>query len=199
MNVLLEKDTELTEADKALFGSFGVGSRIRPPYRILNPQCFHIGRHVSIREGAFLNAYTDLTVLHGFVDPAFRGDFAPDDYRYAPRVDIGDQVQIGRFMLMSCTAHIEIEAAVVFSDRTFVGDNNHSARHPEVPIVFQPNKAGRPVRIGRGSWIGVGACVLAGTSLGRNTVVGANAVVRGDFPDRAVLGPPMAEVWYVRE
>lgn len=198
-NVLLEKSTELTSDDKKLFRYFGEHAKIRPPYRILNPQRIAIGDRTSIREGCHINAFLDLSFLMDYIDPAYRADFREAQYRFEPALDIGREVQIGRFVFMSCNRSISIEDRVVLSERVFVGDNNHSTTHPDVPIVQQPNTPGRPVVIGTGSWIGVGAAILAGTELGRNTAVGANSVVRGgQYPDHAVIGPPPAVVLYRR-
>ena len=198
-NVLLEKRTPLTEKDKRLFAYFGVGAKIRPPLRILNPHRISIGDRTAIREGCHINAFIDLSFLMDFIDPAHRDAFSRDQYLYDPRIEIGREVQIGRFAFMSCTSSIVIERNVVLSERVFIGDNNHSFSHSDVPIVQQPNKTGSAVVIGQGSWIGVGAALLSGTRLGRNCVVGANSVCRGDeFPSHAVIGPEPAKVLYRR-
>jgi len=123
------------------------------------------------------------------------------DYRM-PRCDgmevlaqLHHQFHRPRIVLWSDT----IERNVVLSERVFIGDNNHTFSHPDVPIVQQPNKPGEPVVIGQGSWIAVGAAILAGTRLGRNCVVGANSVCRGEeFPSHAVIGPEPARLLYRR-
>jgi acetyltransferase-like isoleucine patch superfamily enzyme len=198
-NVLLEKTTPLTKRDKALFAYFGVDAKIHPPFRILNPQRIRIGDVTSIREGSHINAFIDLSFLRRYVDPRHRDRFPVEQYQYDPRIDVGREVQIGRFAFMSCTRSIVIEDYVVLSERVFIGDNNHSFTHPDVPIVQQPNTPGDPVVAGKGSWVGVGAALLAGTRLGRNCVVGANSVCRGgEFPSYSVIGPEPAKVLYRR-
>jgi acetyltransferase-like isoleucine patch superfamily enzyme len=199
MNVLLEKDTPLTSDDKALFAHFGEGSKIRPPFRVLNPQNIVIGDFVSIRENAYIHAYTDLSSIHQYIEQRYQGDFDLDSYRYDSKIVLGNQIQIGPGVLISCTMRVELEDGVVFSHNVYVGDNNHTFAHPKVPIMQQPNQPGRPVRIGTGSWLGFGACVLPGTTLGRNTVVGAQAVVhRGEYPDYAVIGSEKAKVLFIQ-
>jgi acetyltransferase-like isoleucine patch superfamily enzyme len=197
--LLLEKDKPLTTREKKLFGSFGVGAKIRPPFRILNPQRIFIGDYVSIREECYLHAYHDLTKLHEFIEDRFKKDFDLSQYRYDARIEIGREVQIGRNFFISCTNSVTIERNVTISERVFIGDNNHSFSHPEVPIMQQPNKVGTPIVVGRGSWVGAGASLLGGTRLGKNSVVGTLSVVKEEFPDYAVIGPKPARLLYVKQ
>jgi acetyltransferase-like isoleucine patch superfamily enzyme len=198
MDILLEKNTPLTEEEKKLFGRFGLGAKIRPPFRILNPQRIFIGDYVSIREELYLHAYEDLTKLHAFIDDRYKKDFELSRYLYDSRIVIDREVQIGRNFFMSCTNLVEIGRNVTISERVFVGDNNHSFSHSEVPIMQQPNKVGTPITIGPGSWIGAGASILGGTRLGKNNVVGTLSVVTGEFPDHAVIGPEPAKLLFVK-
>lgn len=198
-NFLLETSEPLTSEDKARFAYFGENAKILPPLRILNPGNIVIGDRTAIREGCHINAFADLSFLLDYVDEKYRSDFDAEDYRYQSRIEIMRECQIGRFAFMSCTNSILIEQNVVLSERVFIGDNNHSFSHAEVPIVQQPNKPGDPVVIGRGSWLGVGSAILAGVELGRNSVVGANSVVRrGKYPSHAVIAAPAAEVAFRR-
>jgi acetyltransferase-like isoleucine patch superfamily enzyme len=199
VDVLLEKNEELTDEEKQLFGSFGVGAKIRPPFRILNPHRIFIGDYVSIREECYLHAYEDLTKLYSFIEDQYKGDFDLAQYRYNSRIVIGSEVQVGRNFFTSCTNSVEIGRNVTISERVFIGDNNHSFSHPEVPIMQQPNKVGVPIVVGSGSWIGAGASLLAGTRLGRNNVVGTLSVVKGEFPDHAVIGPEPAKLLFVKQ
>ena len=198
-NDLLETASPLTSEEKSRFAYFGVNAKILPPLRILNPGNVIIGDYTAIREGCHLNAFKDLTFLLDYVVPEYRAALAREDYKYDGHITIERECQIGRFVFMSCTREIHIEHHVVLSERVFVGDNNHSFAHPDVPIVQQPNTPGTPVTIRTGSWIGVGAAILAGVTLGRNTVVGANSVVReGEYPPHAVIGSPSSVVLFRR-
>ena len=199
MDVLLEKTEPLTNEEKQLFGSFGAGSKIRPPFRILNPHRIFIGENVSIREECYLHAYEDLSKLRDFIEEQYQGDFDPSQYKYDSRIAIGREVQIGRNFFISCTKSVEIGKNVTISERVFIGDNNHSFSHPHVPIMQQPNKVGTPIVVGQGSWIGAGASVLSGAQLGKNSVVGTLSVVKGEFPDYAVIGPEPAKLLFVKE
>lgn len=199
MDVLLEKNEPLTEDEKKLFGSFGVGAKIRPPFRILNPHRIFIGDYVSIREECYLHAYEDLKKLHAFIDERYKGDFDLAQYEYNSRIVIGREVQAGRNFFISCTNSVEIGRNVTLSERVFIGDNNHSFSHQEVPIMQQPNKVGIPIFVGSGSWIGAGASLLGGTRLGKNNVVGTLSVVKGEFPDHAVIGPEPAKLLFIKK
>jgi acetyltransferase-like isoleucine patch superfamily enzyme len=199
MDVLLEKSEPLTDEEKKLFGSFGVGAKIRPPFRILNPHRIFIGDYVSIREECYLHAYEDLTRLHAFIDDRYKDDFDLSQYKYDSRITIGREVQAGRNFFISCTNSVEIGRNVTISERVFITDNNHSFSHPEVPIMQQPNKIGIPVFVGSGSWIGAGASILPGTLLGKNNVIGTLSVVKGEFPDHAVIGPEPAKLLYIKK
>ena len=197
-DILLEKDEPLTSEEKKLFAYFGEGAKIRPPFRILNPHRISIGDHVSLREELYLHAYEDLTKLHEFVADEYKADFELDQYRYDSKIVIGREVQAGRNFFISCTSSVEIGRNVTISERVFIGDNNHSFSHPDVPIMQQPNKVGTPIEVGPGSWIGAGSSLLPGTRLGRNCVVGTLSVVKGEFPDHAVIGPEPAKLLFVR-
>ena len=197
-NVLIEKQTELTSKEKAMFGYFGEGAKIRPPFRILNPKRIFIGNKTSIREHAFIHAYQDATDLMNYIDAKYIADVKRKDYLYDSKIVIGNEIQIGRFLLMSCTNSIVLENNVLFSERVFIGDNNHTFSHPFIPIIQQPNKQGKEIFIGKGSWIGIGAAILAGTRMGQNSIVGANSVVDGEFPSHSVIGSEKAKLLFRR-
>ncbi|MGZ3867333.1 MAG: acyltransferase [Bacteroidia bacterium] len=182
-----------------MFKYFGENAKIRPPYRILNPQRISIGDYVSIREEAYIHAYQDISGNFKYIEEKYKKDFNINDYLYNSEVEIEREVQIGRNLFLSCCNKVVIGRNTTISERIFIGDNNHSFNHPFVPIMQQPNKPGKPVIVGPGSWIGAGAVLLHSTTLGRNTVVGANSIVQGDFPDHAVVGPEKAKLLFVKK
>ena len=198
-NILIETSSELTSKEKALFAYFGVGAKIKPPLRILNPHRIRIGDRAGIQEYCAISAFQDLTYLRQFIDKKYRDEFPEQDYIYDSSIDIGKEAQIGRFFFSTCTNEIVLEENVLISERVFVGDNNHTFKHPNVPIMQQPNQRGIPIRIKKGAWVGVGAAILKGTEIGAFSVVGANSVCKGRFPDRSVIGPEPAKVLYTLE
>ena len=118
MDILIEKNEPLTDDEKKLFGNFGVGAKLRPPFRILNPHRIFIGDYVSIREEAYLHAYEDLTKLHAFIDDRFKKDFDLNQYKYDSRIVIDREVQIGRNFFISCTHSVEIGRIMEVSMRS---------------------------------------------------------------------------------
>ncbi len=195
-NVLINTTAELTSEEKKLFAYFGEGSRIKPPIRILNPHRVHIGDRVTIQEYCSINAFQDLSFLRQYIAAEYKDEFNESDYFYNSKIILGNESQIGRFFFVSCTNLLELEENVLVSERVFMGDNNHSFTHPQVPIMQQPNQIGEPIIIKKGSWIGVGACILKGTQIGSFSVVGANSVCKDVFPDRSVIGTEPAKLLF---
>lgn len=197
-DILLEKDTELSSEEKKMFKYFGVNAKIKPPFRILNPDRISIGDYVSIREFGYIHCYQDLSGNFKYVEDQYKGDFDISEYLYDSELEIEREVQIGRNLFISCTNRILIGRNTTISERVFIGDNNHTFNHRYVPIMQQPNKIGDPVEIGQGSWIGAGSTVLHSTKTGRNCVIAANSLVQGEFPDYGVIGPEKARLLFVK-
>ena len=157
-NVLIDTKDNLSLEQQRLFKYFGVGAKIKPPIRILNPHRIAIGDRTSIQEGCHINAFEDLAFLRSYIENDYRDDFSDEDYIYDSSIEIGKENQLGRFLFISCTNHIVLEQNVLVSERVFIGDNNHSFSHMHVPIMQQPNQKGSQIVIQKGSWIG--ACLL---------------------------------------
>lgn len=158
-----------------------------------------MGDRTSIQEYSHINAFSDLSFLMDYIEPSYKKAFKSVDYRYDSKVHIDRECQIERFFFISCTASIRIHPNVLISERIFVGDNNHTFSHPNVPIMQQPNQKGKPAEIKKGGLDWRGGGVLKGTSLGMNSVVGNNSLVRGIFPDHAIIAAPRAQLITTRE
>ena len=193
-NVLIEKNEPLTSEDKKKFAYFGENAKILPPYRILNPQNIYIGDRVSIREFAYMHAYWDTSELMNYIDKKYLADFKKEQYIFESSIRIENETQIQRNLFISCTNSIIIGKNCTIAERVFIGDNNHSSAHPNVPIIQQPNQKGIPIHIKDGTWIGVGAAILGGTILGINNIVGSNSVVQGQYPNYAVIAMEKAKM-----
>jgi acetyltransferase-like isoleucine patch superfamily enzyme len=158
-----------TRLMRGRFASWGPGSQLEPPSKLVSPHLVSVGKGAHICEHAWLNAKDD------------RGDGKPT-------LRIGDSAYIGRFAHINAWRDVTIEDDVLIADRVFVSDCGHQYADPDLPIARQPDPFVGPVRLMRGCWIGVGAVILPGVTVGRNAVVAANAVVARDVPDRAVVG-----------
>ncbi len=160
------------------FGSFGRGSLIAfPASALYGEACIHLGRDTLVAGWATLSA--------GY---SMEQDDVP------PRaLVIGDRCVIGLRSGIVAHESIEIGDDVWFGQDVYVTDANHAFDDPERPIGHQLG-VHQPVSIGDGSWIGHGAVVLPGSRIGRNVVVAAGSVVRGEVPDRAVVGGVPAKV-----
>lgn len=107
-----------------------------------------------------------------------------------PSLVIGKRVQIRPGFHVVCVFSIVIGDDVLIADNVFLSDNTHTYSDINHPIVAQPLKVLRPVRIGSNAWLGRNVCVI-GASVGKNSVIGANSVVLQDVPDYSVaVGNP---------
>jgi len=116
---------------------------------------------------------------------------------YCVPVDgVPGQLRIGARCVFGFNNHIAavrevlIEDDVLTANNVYISDNYHEYENVEVPVMQQPIRYRRNVRIGRGTWIGENVCVI-GASVGSNCVIGANSVVTQDVPDYSVaVGAP---------
>src|SRR4051812_221844 len=118
-NILLIGHAELTVKDKKMFKYFGVGSKIKPPYRILNPHRISIGDKTSVQEHAHINAFENLIFLMDYIEDAYRKDFRKKYYRYNSNIFTDRECQIALFFFATCTSRIRIHRNVLISERVF--------------------------------------------------------------------------------
>ena len=150
---------------KFLFAQIGTSSHLKNP-RIDGFKNIRIGNKVFIEQGTWLAAL-----------PLMQANDC--------KLIIKDGTYIGRFGHIYATASIEIEEMVLIADKVYISDNLHSFDNIQLPVISQPVKQLKQVKIGAGAWIGENACII-GASVGKNSVVGANAVVTKDIPDFCV-------------
>lgn len=160
------------------FGSFGEGSLIGfPTATIYGERQIHIGTQTMVN--------TWVTLAAGY---------SPTQTTVPPRaLVIGDRCVIG--MRSGIVAHesITIGDDVWFGQDIYVTDANHGYQDPATPPGLQLGEH-EPVVIGEGVWIGHGSTILAGSRIGRHAVIAAGSVVRGEVPDRAIVGGVPARV-----
>ena len=155
---------------KLRFGGIGMGTRLIQPIISGHSRIF-LGSRVFIRKHTWLAA-----------EPV-TGD-------QQCRLSIGDGTYVGNFCHFYASSCIEIGKKVLFADKVYLSDNLHSFENISIPVLDQPVRQVKPVRIGDGAWLGEHVCVI-GASIGKNSVIGANSVVTKDIPDYCVaVGAP---------
>ena len=153
------------------FKHFGKKSRIDKPLRIDGK------RFIAIQDHVFVQPYTWIACQPLTCNPN-------------PILQFGEGATIGNFNHIYATNSIIIENHVLTADKVYISDNLHSYEDPSSPIIKQPIKQIKSVRIGEGSWLGENVCVI-GASVGKHCTIGANSVVTNDIPDYSVaVGAP---------
>jgi acetyltransferase-like isoleucine patch superfamily enzyme len=104
---------------------------------------------------------------------------------------IGDKVVFGKDNTVNCYLDVEIGAASMVADWSYVCDFDHRTHEDDGTPTKRPIKdlglVKTPVRIGPGCWLGVRSTVLRGTTMGSGCVLAAHAVARGSYPDDALI------------
>ena len=134
----------------------------------------HVGRNFVIGAGGFVSA--------------------PD------RLEIGDDVSIGRNFWMACNGSIG-SGTLISSYVGILGRRDHDMSAIGFPISRAPWLHGSEARarvatdrvdIEQDVWIGFGATILSGIRIGRGSVVAAGAVVVRDVKPYEIVGSPPA-------
>lgn len=153
------------------FRHFGKKSLILCPLQINGKKNISVGDHVVVGEHSWLAAM-----------PLTDND--------KPQLIFGNKCAIGHFNHIYATSEIIFEDSVLTADKVYISDNLHSYADVSKPIIEQPIKQLKKIRIGEGSWIGENVCIV-GASIGKHCTIGANAVVTKDIPDYCVaVGAP---------
>lgn len=155
-------------------GSCGPRSWIGKPDLITGPAHIHLGRGVTIRQHARLEAVQ-----------------RPGQPR--PHLEIGDGTHIEMYFHVACADRVIIGSNVLIASRVFITDHDHGRGATGVHPLSTPLKA-CPAEIGDCCWLGEGAIVLKGVKIGANAVVGAGSVVTHDVPPGAVAAGAPARV-----
>jgi len=148
-----------------VFGSFGEGSVLRRPKRLLNPTSMRVGNRTSIGDLAHIELISEYAGV-----------------RFSPKVEIGDDVYIGSNLYMVCLGTMTIGHGSVLSEYVYLHDSNHGFDPKGGRIMQQPLVHGGNITIGRDCFLGFRAAILPGVTLGDHCVVAAGAVVTKSFP-----------------
>lgn len=162
------------------FGSFGTGNSIEKMRSLIGAKNVHIGNHCSINVNAQLTAFSN-----------FNG------YNYSPRIEIGNNVNLGDSIHITSINSITICDGVLTGRRVTITDHSHGNIELE-EMEAAPNKrklvSKGPVIIGKNVWIGDKATILAGVTIGEGCIVGANSVVTKSFPPYSVIAGIPAKI-----
>ena len=104
------------------------------------------------------------------------------------QLELGDDVYVGRDVVLVALESIAIGAGTLLGERVSVHDANHGP--PESRQDFRT----APVLIGERAWLGAGTVVVAGVIVGRRTTVGANSTVTRSLPVDVLAGGVPARV-----
>jgi acetyltransferase-like isoleucine patch superfamily enzyme len=153
-----------------IFASFGRGSVLYKPIILSNPRFMHVGRNVTIRHGARLEAIVT-------------------DKKNPPELRIGNNVNIEQNAHIVCHSNVVIGNDVSITGNCAIVDVTHPFTdvHEPLKIGDRIKKERSHVEIGDRSFLGFGVIVLPNVRIGRYCIVGAHSLVRRDTPDYSVV------------
>ena len=157
---------------KNKFENIGQKTFIECGFKIEFPEYISIGTNTYISKDAWISMIAD----------------------YKPKLEIGDNVYIGRYLTLSCVGKININNNVMISDRCYIGDAVHGFNIKNKPIKEQLIYSAGNITIGENSWIGIGVSILPGVVIGKHCVIGANSVVTKNIPDYHIAAGNPAKI-----
>jgi acetyltransferase-like isoleucine patch superfamily enzyme len=155
----------------------GKGASIRKPFSIPDGRGISLGSNTKIHLGA-----TILTI---------RSD---GGRTYDPRIAIGNDVYVGRYIFLNAIDKVTIGDGCVLSDYVYINDAAHGLNPAAGPIMEQPLESKGPICIGNKCFLGYRVAVMPGVTLGEGCVVGINAVVTRSFPPYSMLAGVPARI-----
>lgn len=157
---------------KRPFGLARLGSEslLEWPRNLQNKEAIRIGDRTLIRSHSFIHAISDYSGNH-----------------YQPRIDIGNDVYIGRYVYLTACDRIVISDGCVLSEHVYIADLTHGFYPQKGLIMRQHLESKGAVYLGPNCFLGYRATVMQGVSLGEWCIVGANSVVTRGFPPYSMI------------
>lgn len=149
------------------WANWGNGSLIVHPARIEGAEFISIGKRVKIHEHVWMIA-------------------RPQPGMPPPRLVIGDDVLINRFVKIICIGEVTIGPDSMIGDNSYISDTHYRYDDPTLPIAQQGLAPPRPVVVGAGGHIGYRCTIRPGVTIGESVHVGPGSVVGDDLPARSV-------------
>lgn len=108
-----------------------------------------------------------------------------------PRLQIGDNIIMGRNTTILCANEIVIGSNCMFGSYCFISDENHGMDpSSDKRYECQPLQLSNVI-IGENCWIGEKVIILPGITIGDNSIVGAGSIVTRDIPPNTIaVGNP---------
>ena len=151
------------------FFSFGKDSLLSDDLQLFHPNQISIGQKTSILKHCILEVYAD------------------DDGN--PKLIIGNNVHIGEYSHITCAKKIEIGNGVLTGRFVLISDNAHGRSNiddmKEAPLS-RPISSKGEIKIGPNVWIGDNVSILSGVTIGEGSIIGAGTVVTKDIPPYSV-------------
>ncbi len=140
-------------------------------------------KYISIGDGVFIGKNTILSAHDSYLSQEF-----------IPRIEIGNDVNIGKDSNISCIGLIKIGNGVRMGRKVMINDNSHGSSTREM-LDIQPNLrplcSKGPVVIDENVWIGEMVCILSNVHIGRGAIIGAGSIVTKDIPEYSIaVGNP---------
>ncbi len=169
---------------------------VGPGVRLINKSCLHVSRGSTLQDGVWIDALSRKGVHIGprvNIGPYTRIQGSGVLSNLGVGLTIGADSGIGAFSFIGCGGGVEIGANVIMGQYVSFHPETHLFSDLERPIRQQGvTRSG--IRIGDDCWVGAKVTFLDGARVGAGVVIAAGSVVRGDIPDRVVIGGVPARV-----
>jgi acetyltransferase-like isoleucine patch superfamily enzyme len=109
------------------------------------------------------------------------------------QIRIGSDTWVGHdFLIVGGKSNVSIGRKNDIAPRVTFATGTHEI------LIGEEKAAGSgyslDIDIGDGCWIGTGATILGGTKIGKCSLIAAGAVVKGNFPERCLIGGVPAKI-----
>lgn len=176
--------SELKPLKRILLGQrpFGL-AEVGPETLVQRPRFFSGKQYIHVGDRCFIKSHSYIQVIsNGLARES------------TPRIEIGDDVYIGRYSYLTAINRISIGSGSVLSEHVYITDLSHGFSPPDGRIMEQPLLSNGPVDIGPNCFLGYRSCVMPGVNLGEWCIIGANSVVTRSFPSYSMIAGAPARI-----